>query len=204
MCGLCVTFPCLLWVCVCVTQMDCSLSGSRLSGSDAKAASLSTTMWSSAACSDWSIQSRLPGIWQAFRVTSTKWLTDNSNAVALKWYTETLWEQEAWRPSMQALGIFSWMLNFVLVHFLPLLKVPHLLLPKTIFKPGNPKGKYYIKPGMQWENKKYSTFLYLPFKMCLSSAFYINKPKTFTIYLDRKYNIQTGKCFQDAYTLTNT
>lgn len=56
----------------------------HLSGSDAKAASLSTTMWSSAACSDWSIQSRLPDMWQALRVTSTKWLTDSSNAVALR------------------------------------------------------------------------------------------------------------------------
>lgn len=88
-------------VCVFVTQIDCSLSGSRLSGSDAKAASLSTTMWSSAACSDWSIQSRLPDMWQAFRVTSTKWLTDSSNAVALKGYAETFWEQEAqWKPTV--------------------------------------------------------------------------------------------------------
>lgn len=74
------------WIRLCivdVTQIDCSLSGKPLSGSDAKAASLNTTMWSSAACSDWSIQSRLPDMWQAFRVTSTKWLTDNSNAVAL-------------------------------------------------------------------------------------------------------------------------
>lgn len=54
------------------------------SGSKARAASRSTTMWSSAAWSDWSIQSRLPDMWQALRVTSTRWLTDSRSAVALR------------------------------------------------------------------------------------------------------------------------
>lgn len=71
--------------------MACSLWPSNplrtpRSGSEAKAASLSTTMWSSAACSDWSIQSRLPDMWQALRVTRTRWLTDRRRAVALRWW----------------------------------------------------------------------------------------------------------------------
>lgn len=68
--------------------MACSLCvsapGMLRSGSEARAASRSTTMWSSAAWSDWSIQSRLPDMWQALRVTSTRWLTDSRSAVALR------------------------------------------------------------------------------------------------------------------------
>lgn len=58
--------------------------GMILSGSEASAASRKTTMWSSAAWSDWSIQSMLPDMWQALRVTSTRWLTERSKAVALR------------------------------------------------------------------------------------------------------------------------
>jgi len=68
--------------------MACSLCTSaprRLRcGSEASAASRKTTMWPSAALSDWSIQSMLPDMWQALRVTSTRWLTERRRAVALK------------------------------------------------------------------------------------------------------------------------
>lgn len=60
-----------------------SIPGMLRSGSEASAASRKTTMWSSAACSDWSIQSMLPDMWQALRVTSTRWLTESRRAVAL-------------------------------------------------------------------------------------------------------------------------
>lgn len=69
-------------------QMACSLCvsapGMLRSGSEARAASRRTTMWSSAAWSDWSIQSMLPDMWQALRVTSTRWLTESRRAVALR------------------------------------------------------------------------------------------------------------------------
>lgn len=55
-----------------------------LSGSVARAASRSTVMCSSAADSDWSIQSMPLVRWQAFLVTRTRWLTDSSRAVVLQ------------------------------------------------------------------------------------------------------------------------
>lgn len=107
-------------------QMACSLCvsapGMLRSGSDAMAASRRTTMWSSAACSDWSIQSMLPDMWQALRVTSTRWLTDSRRAVAL-WRRVfiifscinlffcsfiplmTIWRSDMWLPGIQEDGV---------------------------------------------------------------------------------------------------